>query len=681
MHVPGPSSRFIRSSKIRLRRGPGAAALAVVALLSLGAHAQELPQYGLPRAEKPVTLVREVRALPLERARQDVPVRLTGVVTVLSGWKNSFFLQDGTAGISVDRLDQVPELQAGDRVVVRGTSAPGSFAPIVLSQSVEVIGKAKMPVAKFYKPVDLLGGNEDSQWIAVRGNVRSAEVKQTWGRPALTLHLDIGSNTIMEVRVREFDPEAAQALIGATVAVRGVCGTIFNDRRQFVGLRLFMDSLDDLTIEKAPPIDPFDVPARPLGALFQFSDTLKIADLVKVTGVVTWARLKEGFYLQDGTKAAFVERADTTGIRVGTKVEVVGYPASRMGVPTLHASFVRQVSGPQSLHPAVHSAAEIITVRDGFISTPYDDQLVTLQGKLLKQVSGTSANTLLIQDGNKVFRALMPTDELVNVEEGSLLRVTGICSPVLDETGQAFAFFLLLRNDTDIVVVRRAPWWNTTRALQLSAALGVTLIGIAVWAVVSRRRDALKALVVTDPLTSLYNRRGFELLAHKQREIALRRRSDMLLFYLDINRFKQINDTYGHRQGDRALQHVASALHETFRESDIIARLGGDEFAVMAIDANPTSKEMLLHRLHEEIEKINSAGTQPFRLSISTGVVVCRRDEQSRTLEDLLESADALMYAQKRERREQRDQSRSMSVRKPAFAESRTMKASAKQHP
>ena len=101
---------------------------------------------------------------------------------MLSGWKDSFFLQDGTAGISVDRAEHGLKLTPGLRVTVHGVTDAGSFAPIVRATAIEVLGQGRMPFAPLRTSADLKWGAQDSQYLAVRGVIRSAEVKPTWGR-------------------------------------------------------------------------------------------------------------------------------------------------------------------------------------------------------------------------------------------------------------------------------------------------------------------------------------------------------------------------------------------------------------------------------------------------------------------------------------------------------------------
>src|SRR5206468_4904169 len=97
-------------------------------------------------------------------------------------------------------------------------------------------------------------------------------------------------------------------------------------------------------------------------------------------------------------------------------------------------------------------------------------------------------------------------------------------------------------------------------------------------------------LALTDELTGLCNRRGFMAIAERQLKIGHRTGRGILLFFMDIDGMKQINDSFGHGEGDQVLRRTAKALKMTFRDSDVIARLGGDEFAVLAIEASDNSE-------------------------------------------------------------------------------------------
>jgi len=152
----------------------------------------------------------------------------------------------------------------------------------------------------------------------------------------------------------------------------------------------------------------------------------------------------------------------------------------------------------------------------------------------------------------------------------------------------------------------------------------------------------LQHLALTDDLTCLYNRRGFFAAATQQLKLARRNGHRMLLLFCDLDHLKQINDSYGHREGDLALVRMADALEGTFRDSDILARLGGDEFAVLAPEASDQSLKTLLARLSRNLDKANE-GESRYDLSVSVGYA---RFEPKRPmpLADLIAEADRIMY-------------------------------------
>jgi diguanylate cyclase (GGDEF)-like protein len=156
--------------------------------------------------------------------------------------------------------------------------------------------------------------------------------------------------------------------------------------------------------------------------------------------------------------------------------------------------------------------------------------------------------------------------------------------------------------------------------------------------------------MLTDDLTGLYNRRGFMHLAVQQVKLAHRMKTDLLLIFVDLDGLKDINDTYGHNQGDQALIDVAKILKITFRSTDIIARVGGDEFVALAINVNEDSDQVLDGRLKENLDAFNTRDVRPYTLAMSWGLVFYS-PESPLSLEDLLEEADAAMYERKRNKK------------------------------
>jgi len=159
----------------------------------------------------------------------------------------------------------------------------------------------------------------------------------------------------------------------------------------------------------------------------------------------------------------------------------------------------------------------------------------------------------------------------------------------------------------------------------------------------------LGSLALSDELTGVYNRRGFLALAERQLKLGRRSGRAILVFFADVDGLKQINDKFGHKEGDLALLHAAQVLEKTFRESDVIARFGGDEFAVLALEVSGHSESTIRARLDENLKELNARDSR-YTLSISLGAV--RFDPTSprspATIEQLMIRADEAMYEEKR---------------------------------
>lgn len=167
---------------------------------------------------------------------------------------------------------------------------------------------------------------------------------------------------------------------------------------------------------------------------------------------------------------------------------------------------------------------------------------------------------------------------------------------------------------------------------------------------ISERKKAeeeLHTLSITDPLTGLYNRRGFLMLAQQQLKLAERTMKGLTILFADLDGMKWINDNLGHLEGDEALIETAQALRDVFRESDIIGRVGGDEFAMLAIDAPEFNSDAVILRLQEHINAGNTKEGRRYRISISIGVSYFDPLLPS-TLDELMAKADILMYEQKK---------------------------------
>jgi diguanylate cyclase (GGDEF)-like protein/PAS domain S-box-containing protein len=162
-----------------------------------------------------------------------------------------------------------------------------------------------------------------------------------------------------------------------------------------------------------------------------------------------------------------------------------------------------------------------------------------------------------------------------------------------------------------------------------------------------QHREELRALSLEDELTGVNNRRGFFRLADQQLKFANRTQRALLLFFVDVDNMKWINDNLGHKEGDLALIETAHVLTEAFRDSDIVGRVGGDEFAVLAIEAPETQSDALMARLDERLAVRNAHEGRKYELSLSVGIATYNPADAV-SLDELIARADALMYEHKR---------------------------------
>ncbi len=189
---------------------------------------------------------------------------------------------------------------------------------------------------------------------------------------------------------------------------------------------------------------------------------------------------------------------------------------------------------------------------------------------------------------------------------------------------------------------------------QSRIVLGIIwVLGLAVLGTVTlyfrekqKQVEEFRNLALVDDLTGLNNRRAFFALAHQQMEWAERFSEKALVVFFDLDGMKQINDNFGHDEGDSALVSVAEALLESFRGSDIVARYAGDEFVAFLPKSSLAFWEMIAQRVLENVRKRNESIIKGYSLSISIGVAQFDPDTPE-SLEYLIKEADRSMYSVK----------------------------------
>ncbi len=171
------------------------------------------------------------------------------------------------------------------------------------------------------------------------------------------------------------------------------------------------------------------------------------------------------------------------------------------------------------------------------------------------------------------------------------------------------------------------------------------------WMTADRLRDSLERLAGTDALTGALNRRAIERETQRVFDPSRQRNRNVAVLMLDVDAFKQINDTYGHHAGDLALRAIADCLRQTMRSGDLIARLGGDEFLVIMPSTDATLAELAANRIHEQLADLRViSDTGKFGVTVSIGITSV--EDANLGLEDLVKLGDRALYSAKAQSRQ-----------------------------
>jgi diguanylate cyclase (GGDEF)-like protein len=159
-------------------------------------------------------------------------------------------------------------------------------------------------------------------------------------------------------------------------------------------------------------------------------------------------------------------------------------------------------------------------------------------------------------------------------------------------------------------------------------------------------REMEQQLAITDPLTSLYNRRGFFELARHELERSWRFYRPLGLLMADIDHFKKINDTHGHFAGDAVLVQLSQTMRDTLREVDLICRFGGEEFCVMLPESDPKGAWQAAERLRAAVEE-SVCRYRDLDLSVTISIGLANLTDLNQNLDDLIENADRALLSAK----------------------------------
>ena len=184
----------------------------------------------------------------------------------------------------------------------------------------------------------------------------------------------------------------------------------------------------------------------------------------------------------------------------------------------------------------------------------------------------------------------------------------------------------------------------------------------------SEFHDQMYNMAVMDPVTNIYNRRHFLQRLSEAFERAVTEDRNLALLMLDLDHFKQVNDTFGHLAGDEVLITVARELKRMLRSSDTIARFGGEEFAVLLDDKDEELACQIAERMRSHVEKLPVPyDDHVIHITMSIGVTVHNASDPFESPQELIREADNCLYMSKEQGRNRTTSS------SQALAETRTL--------
>ena len=433
--------------------------------------------------EEVLVLVEQVRHLQPAEAAKPYRARLRGVVTTVT--PTAVVMQDRTGGVYVDysTQDSANRPRSGELWEIEGNTDPGQFSPMIFADRGTYLGSAEMPEAARPTGEQLASGSLDAELVEIEGVVVSCT-----GTEMVLLtrggRLRIDATTYMPLPYHEWDDASRAALPGSVVRVRGVFIASWDagTGRVNAGICKLADAI--ITVDEPTPRDPFAAASMKASDLLLFTSHPGAFKRVKVSGVLLHARPPE-YFLCEGREGFRIVSRNAAGLLPGDRVEAAGFPRLAGPSPVLMEASARKVEGGKLPAPEAVDAGRLPDTR-------LDSTRVVVDATLLSDSMREEERVLEVQAGDHRFVARLaePAPGLKTLERGSLLSLTGTyaSAPSDHPAGASDPFEILLASPSDIVVLKRGPWWTLRHTIISIAALSGGLLAALVWVLLLRRR-------------------------------------------------------------------------------------------------------------------------------------------------------------------------------------------------
>jgi len=614
-----------------------------------------------------ITTAREAHDLTDVEAARAYPVHLNGVITYFDpdfgSGQPAIFIHDDSGGVFIKMIciltcKAAEPLFVGALVDVWGVSAVGGFGPVVGSPRISILGHSPLPPNPTRVNLAILKtGDEDAQWVEVEGSVhRVIEYANS-----VTIGMELADGPLDVTMIKT--PGATYSdLVDAQVRIRANAAPTTNSDGEMIGVHLQSPNISALELLEAAPSNPFAKPANPIDMLLRRGTFATPLHRMHLRGNVTLQWPGALLCIRDATRAICTQTSQATPVAVGDLVDVAGFLETDNSAPVITDAIFKAAGNKQPVAPRGATADQIL---GGGLSS----ELVQIDGQLIGYDLASSDATLQLSSGDTLFPAILPKNlagsDLRAWKIGSKLRLTGICAVGVDVQDHVRAgvavprsFRILMRSPADVTVLEGPSWWTPAHALiLLGLALTATLFVLG-WVATLRKRvemqaDALRQsekrfrhLAEHDTLTGLASRLVLKDQLDDDLKRAGRDKNGLALLMVDLDKFKNINDTFGHQAGDEVLRVTAQRLRDAVRASDTVVRLGGDEFVVLLPEIRDfEAVELVAATVVSSLSlPVRFAGAE-MEVSVTVGAGTAFAGETD--AEELLRNADAALYRAK----------------------------------
>ncbi|MDZ8117541.1 sensor histidine kinase [Pontiella agarivorans] len=469
---------------------------------------------GTVDAQQVYTNLTSLRALPLEKASQKLPVRVEAQVMWIHATGNGLFLHDGKRGIYAQKPGAAGALSRfvpGDIVRVEGKTNEGFFSTSIFVDRIERLGNKPLPEARPFYTFELYSTQIDCDWVWLAGRIisKSVQMDGSSGR-SLTLELMVNSVPVhVQMPWTEEVEKQVDELMFSRVKFNAVAGTQFNMNRQVVGRTFFVNTPDQFEL-----IDNFK-PGEGI-AILPIHELMRAGDahhrLPKGTkGMVTYVS-DSHLYLRGEKACIKVMTRGRAEVAAGDCIEVEGVVLPNPISPDFAAREIRLVERTGRLpEPIPLTLNDELRARwDNFPEASLNYELVKLDAELVDitesfgLTTGHREKILLCRQGSYLFEAKIPhyAELSEDLKPGAIIRLQGICNLTRSEerSWRLYVdwFWLQLRWASDVAVLSPAPWWTPGRLLwMLGAGSGLTML-ILVWVAALRRTVRKQTGVIAD---------------------------------------------------------------------------------------------------------------------------------------------------------------------------------------